>query len=259
MPKLPRVLAAVTLLVLAACGRPAGASQEGFPADMTALVGTWSITAEPDAQLVLETSGFTLTTASGVRFGSWRADAGGAFVATVDGAEGGSAESPPDLSTPAWLADAVVAEIDGTDRVLRDAAGAETTRLTGDPAAAAPLPDGNRPPAPLPAGVVAALGDRLVGRWEPEGGSAAPEPPHVDFTADGAWTGSDGCNGTQGRWTSGPDGVLVATSGPTTLIGCDGQVDVAGWLAQAARAGFDGPTLVLLDAAGTELGRLDPA
>lgn len=58
-----------------------------------------------------------------------------------------------------------------------------------------------------------------------------------------------------GGWVVGPVGTLLATSGVSTLIGCD-NVPVGDWLSSARRAGFDGATLVLLDQHATELGRL---
>jgi hypothetical protein len=54
------------------------------------------------------------------------------------------------------------------------------------------------------------------------------------------------------------DGWFVATSGPSTLIGCEGA-PIPGIVGAAYRAGFDGKTLVLLDQAGAELGRLTRA
>jgi hypothetical protein len=44
-------------------------------------------------------------------------------------------------------------------------------------------------------------------------------------------------------------------SGPSTLIGCD-NVPVGGWMTRARRAGLDGRTLVLLDAQGNPISRL---
>ncbi|WP_158228335.1 META domain-containing protein [Pseudonocardia sp. MH-G8] len=79
----------------------------------------------------------------------------------------------------------------------------------------------------------------------------------VTLAADGRWTGSDGCNNTKGTWRSGPEGELTATSGPSTMIGCE-NVPIASWLTDATRAGFDGDTLVLRDATGAETGRLVP-
>jgi hypothetical protein len=58
-----------------------------------------------------------------------------------------------------------------------------------------------------------------------------------------------------GRWTAGSDGRVLATSGVSTLIGCH-NVEVAQWWSTAARAGFDGSALVLIDRNGNELARL---
>ncbi|HLU56054.1 MAG TPA: META domain-containing protein [Pseudonocardia sp.] len=97
-------------------------------------------------------------------------------------------------------------------------------------------------------------GGGLVGRWLPADGAAAGRA-FVEFAADGTWTGSDGCNRTRGTWELGPDGGFAATAGPSTMIGCE-NVPIARWLADAARAEFDGATLVLRDAGGAETGRL---
>ncbi|TFC88967.1 META domain-containing protein [Cryobacterium sp. TMT3-29-2] len=76
------------------------------------------------------------------------------------------------------------------------------------------------------------------------------------FEADGTWTGSDGCNGSQGRWATDGAGTLLATSGVSTLIACEGA-PVASWVAQARLAVIDNGELRLIDAGGSELGRLE--
>ena len=53
----------------------------------------------------------------------------------------------------------------------------------------------------------------------------------------------------------GPGGELVTTSGPSTLIGCDGAPTGA-WLAQARRAAVVGDSLTLYDGAGQLVARL---
>lgn len=97
----------------------------------------------------------------------------------------------------------------------------------------------------------------LVGRWVPAD-DAAEGRAFVEFAAGGTWTGSDGCNRTRGTGELGPDGTFAGTSGPSTMIGCE-NVPIAAWLSDAARAEFDGDTLVLRDASGAETGRLVPA
>ena len=53
-----------------------------------------------------------------------------------------------------------------------------------------------------------------------------------------------------------PGGALLATSGVSTLMACDSQVPVGSWLSTAARAGFDGTELLLIDVDGSPVGRL---
>jgi len=92
-------------------------------------------------------------------------------------------------------------------------------------------------------------------RWAPRKGREAaavgrtPEQPFLELRADGSWTGSDGCNGLAGRWSIGGDGRLLALAAPTFAIGCN-NVDLGSALVRAARVGFDGSSLILLDAAG---------
>jgi heat shock protein HslJ len=107
-----------------------------------------------------------------------------------------------------------------------------------------------------PDGTPPATGADLVGSWLPSDGQAGGRA-FVELGADGHWTGSDGCNHTKGTWRSGPDGEFVATSGPSTRIGCE-NVPIATWLADATHAEFDGGSLVLRDATGAETGRLVP-
>ena len=94
----------------------------------------------------------------------------------------------------------------------------------------------------------------LAGKWIPVGDAASTDP-HVVFGDDGTWSGSDGCNGAQGRWAVDDAGAFLATAGAMTLIGCEGA-PVPTWVASARSAGLDGAFLLLLDVDGTEIVRL---
>ncbi len=256
-----RIVVGLALVAVTACGQPVVPAGGGGPVDVAELVGSWSVSGPgtADAVLVIDSTRFEVRAGRDVRYGGWRADSSGLFVAHVSTAGG---EWPPDLSTPPWLVAATAGTRAGSDLVLLDAAGEPTARLSPQPGP--PPPPGGPaghfgPAAPLPPGVEPVERSRLLGRWEITDraqAARAPEPPHVDLAAAGSWTGSDGCNTGTGRWVSGPGGVLLATGGPMTLKGCDGMAGVPGWLARSARAGFDGATLVLFDVDGRELGRL---
>lgn len=56
-----------------------------------------------------------------------------------------------------------------------------------------------------------------MGRWVAAGKERTDA--FLAFAADGTYTG---CNGSRGRYALGKHGRLLATVGPTTLIGCDG-------------------------------------
>ena len=68
----------------------------------------------------------------------------------------------------------------------------------------------------------AATADTLLGTWVVDETFDAPETPFLQFVDDGTWIGSDGCNRVQGDWTIGDKGAITVTSGPQTMIACDG-------------------------------------
>lgn len=233
------------------------------------LVGLWRVSGtdgEGEATwLRLGADELRLWQGCEILLGSWRAGAQ-AFIAHLWGAAGScvSATGVPEVD---WLDSVASYERDGDGWVLRDVAGDVVATLSID---AAPPPVGGEsdtytqppvvddrarealgPAAPLPEGLRAAMPTDLEGRWAPREPTATD--PHVDFSADGTWSGSDGCNGAFGRWSM--TEAFLSTYGPTTAIGCDGAM-VPSWVGSARSAGFDGAELVLLDASGTELGRL---
>jgi hypothetical protein len=244
------------------------------PGDPLQLVGSWHLDApgqEPGSVLRLGDD-LSLWSGCGACFGGWSADRAGLFVAHVSSMSGGCRlpASGGDW-TPAWLTKARAFKAGGTSVELLDANGAVVARLTpgahptagpdmaselaAPPTVSADLTQRMRAAAPLPAGLTPATSARLVGRW-----ISADHPDRrgfVDLRADGSWRGSDGANDQGGGWTAGPGGSLVAVAGAQTLVGCAGGcVNIGAWLSEAAHAGFDGSTLVLVDADGSVLGRL---
>ncbi|HVQ89200.1 MAG TPA: META domain-containing protein [Actinomycetes bacterium] len=70
--------------------------------------------------------------------------------------------------------------------------------------------------------------------------------------------GSDGCNGVGGGWAGDPEtGELLATTGVSTLMGCD-NVNVAA-IGGARSVGLDDDVLVFIDEQGHELMRFERA
>ena len=267
-----------TAIVLAGCGEAgsgAGTAATGSAtptagassADATQLVGLWKVSGErvePDTILRLGEE-LMLWRPCGMTFGGWRVG-DGIVVTSVFG--GASSEercsptapgAPPELR-PDWLRAATGFRAEGKARVLLDADGRDVARLT--PTDSAPssghydadvteppaFPDEDvaalrSTPAPPPAGLVGAGREALVGTWRPDPGSKAS----LTLRADGSYAASDGCNGMHGNWAVGADGLIVATSGGSTEMGCD-NVEVPEWFLSAGRAGLDGVTLVLVDA-----------
>jgi len=252
-------------------------NQAGAPAttggDPVDLIGIWTVaeTGGQDGEILrLAPNDLLLWQQCGWLTGAWRADQDGLLITDQHGFGGCPAGDP---ATPKWFTAAVGYRVEGDDRVLLDAKGQPVARLlpggkpptSPDMAPEQALPpkvtDAERkaftPAAALPAGLTAASTEQLLGRWVPVEAAKSDhsKPPYVEFLADGRWTGADGCNGQGGRWVSGSEGALLATGGVSTLMACD-NVPVGAWLQESRRAGLDKDVLVLLDAAGKELGRL---
>lgn len=273
------LLSAGLLLALAGCAAAPDAPGAGGSGNVHVpasgapavdLVGMWAVedasgSGTAGSWLRLDGSEFMLGADCGVVLGSWRA-ANGLVVLGNWGALGGDCGTEP----VDWLERVVGFDVvdDGT-RVLTDRDGAEVVTLTATEAPAAP--DGIDPALlavpevgddvrdalaePQPLAEDRAPWTGAAGRWSVPGTDGAA---FVEFAADGAWTGSDGCNGNSGRWVADGAGTLLATAGPSTLMACDGA-PVPSWLAAVTTAWTDGDELVLLDRDGGELGRLTPA
>jgi hypothetical protein len=249
-----RILLVVALLF--GLGTPAHAVTPRLrSADPLALVGWWR-EAATGATVVIDPSRFEVRTPAGTAEGSWVGDDQGRFLARAYGV-------PPGASAPEWWGTAAGFVVNGPDRVLIDRAGTVVARLVPAPAGAltgaadpARLPSdlerrAGAPSTPLPSNL-SPVGD-LTGRWVPTD-DVGHRPAYVEFAADGAWTGSDGCTGTGGSWLTGPDGAFLATAWSVmTFVACPG-VGVAPQVGAARRIGTDGPTIVLLDADGAPVG-----
>jgi heat shock protein HslJ len=84
----------------------------------------------------------------------------------------------------------------------------------------------------------------LVGTWVLDRSFDSPEQPYVSFVPDNTWSASDGCNRVQGTWEVDADGTLRTTSGPQTMMACDGaQLPLA--VSRGTRVEVDGDTLVI--------------
>ena len=258
-------------LLLTACGSgQAGVSAVPSPtvsADPAALVGFWTVHEDGVATGTLRLGGeLTLFQDCGGLDATWKASVDGGFVAGPIGGDGSCFKDNAPL-VPAWVHAAQGYRVDGEEWTLVDSDGKVLVALTrsGPPRIASnrsadyygkepTTADVRRNLAPeaaaLPAGLTPVTYATLVGtRWE------ADKPGFLQFQQDGAFIGSDGCNGQNGRYALGPGGEVLAVTGPQTLIGCVGS-PTGSWVAQAARAGRDGDELVLVDATGREIARM---
>ncbi|GAB3542566.1 hypothetical protein GCM10027403_35410 [Arthrobacter tecti] len=285
------LMAAVCLAILAGCGmaqngpggpgvEPPGSTEPGSSADSTPtgnsvpldLVNLWRVSGaegeDVDTWLRLEAKEFQLWRDCGMISGAWVAD-GSAFLASTSGASG-ECVTGPGLPGIDWLEVVTQFQAKGAGFELVGANDEVVATLTVD-GAPEPLPtaaefyaeppvitaevrEAMRPAAPLAPHLRPATADELPGRWVPAEGSSSTDP-HLLMNADGTWTGTDGCNGSTGRWTADGRGSLLTTSGASTLIGCDG-VNVPSWVGLARTAGFDGAVLLLFNIDGEQLGSL---
>ncbi len=273
-------LASVTLLAAGctgvepdaapATGAPTAPSPSAAPATGDSaradLVGFWRVDggADDGAWLRLDAGGLDLLRECGVVTGAWNAT-DELLVADPWGwsGEGCTTDSVPwlDEVTAYRLTDGRVELLDddGAVVVALRADGAPTAAPADTNFTSPPGGDGNLAawaarPAALP-GTVSPATEADLTRHPWLAAGAFETKPGVAFDEAGRYTSTDGCNGVDGRWAVGPDGWFVATSGPQTMIGCDGA-PVPSWIASAARAGMDGDSLVLFGADGQPLGTL---
>lgn len=88
----------------------------------------------------------------------------------------------------------------------------------------------------------------FAGRW----GSSEDRDPHLILAADGALSGSDGCNRMVGRWRVRPEGPAFEGVATTRMF-C---ADVDTWLSRLATAELRGDRLDVFDADGSRIGEL---
>jgi heat shock protein HslJ len=97
----------------------------------------------------------------------------------------------------------------------------------------------------------------IVGTWGTGKTYTSPEQPFVTFVDGGTWTASDGCNKVQGTWKESAPGTLVVTSGPHTMMACEGA-PLPSAVASTHTYKLAGEKLTLFDETGTELVSLVP-
>ncbi|QIM18228.1 META domain-containing protein [Leucobacter coleopterorum] len=90
----------------------------------------------------------------------------------------------------------------------------------------------------------------IEGTW---GDPQAKGSPSLEFTADGKYTGTDGCNTVGGSFTEANDGTIDLGAMRSTRMLCEG-VDT--WLETAHAAKISGDKLVIKNEEGTEIGTL---
>jgi hypothetical protein len=229
------------------------------------LVGIWRVDAagEGDSTWLKLGDQAVLWNDCGTALGAWRAT-GSLFVAGMVGSVGPWCHSH-DFAFPGWLdAASGYLAVPGKVRLVAadghvlatlrhdgaPPANPDAPDLTTEPTVSAGITESFRVPAALPGDATPVA--VLAGRWTPRD-AVAGRDPFVEFAADHAWTGSDGCNGAGGRWLLGDAGLLLATSGASTAIGCDNSAG-PGWVAQASRVGMVGGDLTFYDATGAVLG-----
>jgi hypothetical protein len=275
--------AAVGVVMATACAAsstvadPAGppATTPTAAADPARLVGSWHLTAPGEPSSAVLTigdkvdGGILLFRPCGMLSGGWAANRHGMFVASLDGGDShcfpqqGQAGSP----LPKWLDTVVGFAARGRNETLVDATGDVVATLrpgahpsvgpddspdyVAPPVITDQMRKGWAEPAAMPGGTRPATRADLLHRWVRTGHPTSSA--FVRFDGDGSYSGSDGCNGQGGRYVLGPGGIVLATSGPSTLIGCENS-PLPAWVGQAGRLGLRQGRLVFVDRQGKVLG-----
>ena len=86
------------------------------------------------------------------------------------------------------------------------------------------------------------------GRWY----AAAQGDPYLEFTPQGAVSGTDGCNAISSQWIA--DGSTISIKPFTTTQKACAGVD--SWLGNVSKVKVDGDTMTVLDIEGKEIGEL---
>lgn len=103
-------------------------------------------------------------------------------------------------------------------------------------------------PGSAPTSTASPAAPDVVGTW----GTDAAGEPFLEFTAEGAVTGSDGCNGISSTYTVVDDTVEIEPYA-SNLKACQGVDD---WLRGVSAVQVEGDTLIVMDDAGTQIGEL---
>jgi hypothetical protein len=283
------VVGGLVYALLAACGGSSAPADRVTPtptpttsgpapadADPARLVASWHVEAPDEDPGSILTIGnhvdgtLLLWRDCGFLEGDWRANRHGMFVAGLYGGNGDCFDRGGVPPFPDWLDRVVGFRAEGDAELLVDETGQTVARLTPgarpSPVAGA-LPEYASPPvvtpdmrrsfqepAPLPDGVEPAGQAALLGRWVPAG--KPQSKAFVTYDEDGSYDGSDGCNRQSGRYLVGADGIVLGTSGPSTLIGCENS-PLPVWITQAGRVGLRTGRLVFVAPAGKVLGEAE--
>lgn len=235
------------------------------------LVGLWRVDADGEsADTWLQIASpfspneLTIWRECGVISGWWQPGAG----AMLTSIESWSMACGDDAAQVDWLLTVHGFAADGEARVLLDETGELLATLTidGEPPADPTIADDYRVqpelspeqaaeldarPAPMPDGLEPAAAVDVLGRWVPL--ESYETDPFIELLEDGTWSGSDGCNGLGGRWLLDQENALLVTSGPQTLVGCEGE-NLGSVLVDAAWLVVDGDRLIFYDSDGVKTG-----
>lgn len=243
----------------------------------TDLVGLWAVRAagEPSGTLLRLGEDLRIIRSAGYVTGEWVSDDEGLFLGAYQYFGGQVGSESFDSNEPTWLVRAALVRRAGDGYDLLDRSGTVTAQLTPREAVGAHtgVRPGNLPvpsltdalrtrltgDEPLPAGIVPAAADTVVGTWGTA--DAAAERSLITVKPDGTWAGSgaatDGCNPTDGAWNVSAGAVVTLNYDFPKIIDCTDPAATA-WWTKARRAGFDGDRLILFGHDGNVLGRLAP-
>ena len=224
--------AASAALLLAGCSGSTGSAPSKSPSSTqkaSAIAGVWGDSAKAAAPYFdFDDDGSVAGTDGCNRIsGSWKLNGGtielGELVSTRMACSG----------VDTWLSGASTATVSGKTMTVMDEKGTQIGTLARADA------DAKDP-----------VDEDFLGSW----GSTEARKPGLAITADGRFTGNDGCNGLSGSWTAKGDDEIVFSETASTLMACP---DVDTKLGLLASAKVSDGTLTVLDAKGAEIAKLE--
>ena len=218
-------------LLLSACSTPVAEDRSVDPSE---LVGVWTLDEEfdsPEQPFISFVDDNTWSASDGCNRvqGTWELGTGGALTTTAGPSTLMACEG---AQLPLAVSRADRVEVDGDALKIHSSFDSTTTDLVR-------ATDSSVGPQGPP-----------IGYWVEE---MTPTAPFLSISADGTFSGNDGCNTLFGSWKTADDDAILFEQVGMTLMACDG---VDQWLNQLAKGRVLSGVMSIEAADGTIIGQL---